>query len=421
VAAIDLFPQVRILPIDQIRFVKELYPRLRQDDAAITRYRAALDRLPPIVIARDGVLVDGFHRWQAHLQEKATDIAVDDLGNLTDSEILRESIGRNAAHGQQLSQADKQRLAGELWLKHFAGMPAGERTAEIVALLSVSERSVRDWTKDARTAEREALQAQAWDLWLDCLNESQIAQDIGVSQPTVSRIIQDGKFAELNNPPESRQHFDIWQFQAADGDSSYFGRMPPQVVENLLWLYTEPGDIIVDPFAGGGTTIDVAKAMGRRIWASDLTPSNPLLPIHQHDIVAGWPTDAPRRAKLVLLDPPYWQQAKDRYSTGPDDLANMSLDEFYTAWKSIIKACRPHLSDDGRLAYVISPTQLDDGTVVDHATDMLATCQRAGFALERRIIVPYQTQQATGQQVNWARENKRLLKLYRDLVVLRYG
>jgi hypothetical protein len=38
--------------------------------------------------------------------------------------------------------------------------------------------------------------------------------------------------------------------------------------------------------------------------------------------------------------------------------------------------------------------------------------------VERRIIVPYQTQQATGQQVTWARENKRMLKLYRDLVVL---
>jgi hypothetical protein len=42
--------------------------------------------------------------------------------------------------------------------------------------------------------------------------------------------------------------------------------MPPAVVENLLWLYTEPGDIVVDPFAGGGTTIDGAKAMGRRVW-----------------------------------------------------------------------------------------------------------------------------------------------------------
>jgi hypothetical protein len=40
-------------------------------------------------------------------------------------------------------------------------------------------------------------------------------------------------------------------------------------VANLLWLYTEPGEIVVDPFAGGGTTVDAAKAMSRRVWASD--------------------------------------------------------------------------------------------------------------------------------------------------------
>jgi hypothetical protein len=55
---------------------------------------------------------------------------------------------------------------------------------------------------------------------------------------------------EFSEPPASRQHFDIWNFQKADGESSYFGRMPPQVVENLLWFYTEPGQIIFDGAPG---------------------------------------------------------------------------------------------------------------------------------------------------------------------------
>jgi hypothetical protein len=49
---------------------------------------------------------------------------------------------------------------------------------------------------------------------------------------------------------------------------------------------------------------------------------------------------------------------------------------------------------------------------------MLAPFAENGWTVKRRIIVPYSTQQATGQQVTWARENKRLLKLYRDLVVV---
>jgi hypothetical protein len=49
---------------------------------------------------------------------------------------------------------------------------------------------------------------------------------------------------------------------------------------------------------------------------------------------------------------------------------------------------------------------------------MLSPFVDSPWRVERRIIVPYSTQQATGQQVTWARENRRLLKLYRDLVVL---
>jgi DNA modification methylase len=405
-----------LLAIDSVQFVKELYPRLREDDAAIERYRTALDRLPPIVVARGHVLVDGFHRWQAYRREKMTEIAAEDLGNLTDAEIRRESITRNATHGQQLSQADKKRLAGVLW-RDFAAMANGKRMDEIIALLSVSERAVQEWTKDARKAEKEEQQARAWDLWLDCLEQKIIAAEIGVSEGTISEWFSSRKSAD-SEPPASRQHFDVWTFQNAAGDSSYFGRMPAQVVENLLWLYTEPSDIVVDPFAGAGTTIDVAKAMGRRCWASDLHPSTPTLPIHEHDILTGWPAAAPRKVNLILLDPPYWQQAKGRYSDSANDLGNMDLEAFYASWASIVEACLPHLVEGGRLAFIVSPTQCESGRVVDHATDMLRACWDLGLAVERRIIVQYQTQQATGQQVEWARENRRLLKLYRDLTVL---
>lgn len=407
-----------VVPTESIRFVKELYPRLREDETAVERYRAAIDRLPPIAVARDDILVDGFHRWQAHRREGVAEIAVENLGNLSDAEIRRESIRRNASHGHQLTQADKRRLAAMLW-RDFGAMPNGERATEIAELLSVSERSVQAWTKDARQAEKQEQQDRAWDLWLDCLDVRAIESEMGVPKSTVDEWLSEKrKSADFGQPPASRQHFDIWNFQKADGDSGFFGRMPPQVVENLLWLYTEPGDVVVDPFAGSGTTIEVAKVMGRRVWASDRKPSTPTLPIHEHDITAGWPKDAPKKARLILLDPPYWQQAKGRYSNEPGDLGNMALEEFQQAWARVIAACREHLAEGGRLAFIVSPTQLEDGRVVDHAFEMAVVCVAAGLQIERRVIVPYQTQQATGQQVEWARENRRLLKLYRDLVVM---
>jgi hypothetical protein len=213
----------------------------------------------------------------------------------------------------------------------------------------------------------------------------------------------------------------VWQFPTTDreagGQQSYFGAVPPQVMENLLWFFTEPGHVVVDLFAGSGTTVDVAKAMGRRVWAADIRGNHysPHLPIHQHDATSGWPDTAPRKADLVFLDPPYWRQAAGRYSSEPGELAEMDLEAFYAAWRAVVKAAIGHA---GRIAFIVSPAEVkDDNLVVDLAAGMLPAFTDEGWRVERRIIVPYSTQQATGQQVEWARDNRKMLKLYRDLVV----
>jgi hypothetical protein len=416
--------EIKTIGVNEVRFVKELYPRLKPHDDVVERYRDALESLPPIVVARGGALVDGYHRWQAHVREGAETIQAIDLGDISDAEIVRESIRRNATHGQQLTRDDKRRMAGRLWAA-LADLPAPERVKDIAELLAVSDRSVQDWTKDVRKAEKQAQQDKAWDLWLDCREQQGIADELGVSQPTINEwLIGKRKTAESDTAPESRQHFDIWQFPTTDresgGQQSYFGAVPPQVLENLLWFYTDPGQIVVDLFAGSGTTVDVAKRMGRRVWAGDIRGDHysPHLPIHQHDATTGWPESAPRKADLVFLDPPYWKQASGRYSDHPNEFAEMEYFRFIKEWRTLLDAVKPHLNDGGRIAFIISPTQVEDGQVIDHAYDLAGEAIMAGLSIERRIIVPYSTQQATGQQVTWARENKRMLKLYRDLVVL---
>ncbi|MEJ7569558.1 MAG: DNA methyltransferase [Gaiellaceae bacterium] len=405
--------------VDTIELVEELYPRFKQDDAAIERYRASLEQLPPIVVARGGILVDGFHRWQAHRKEGATTVEVEDLGDIPDAEILRESIRRNATHGQQLAIADKRRLAGKLWLMAFADLPGPARMAEVASLLSVSERSVERWTQEARKYEKQLQRERAWDLWLNCFSYRQIAEQIGVDDTTVAEWCA-GFATDVGNPaPDPLPHADVWTFgKAADeGDGSHFGRMPAQAVENLLWLYTEPGEIVVDPFAGGGTTIEVAKRMCRRVWASDLSPGNPLLPIHEHDIAAGWPEAAPKKASLILLDPPYWKQAKGRYSKNPRDLGNMSYEDFLAAWEATVAACVSHLEKGGRLAFIVGST-LEKQRPINHADDMIPACRNAGLEVRQRIIVPYTSEQLNGNLVTLARDGRYLLATYRDLVVL---
>ena len=47
-------------------------------------------------------------------------------------------------------------------------------------------------------------------------------------------------------------------------------RKPPSLIQRLLANHSEPGDLILDPFAGSGTVEEACKLMGRRSICSDI-------------------------------------------------------------------------------------------------------------------------------------------------------
>lgn len=48
--------------------------------------------------------------------------------------------------------------------------------------------------------------------------------------------------------------------------------LPIELVQRVLRLTTKPGDLVLDPFAGSGSVLAAAKAMGRRFVGVDLSP-----------------------------------------------------------------------------------------------------------------------------------------------------
>lgn len=49
-------------------------------------------------------------------------------------------------------------------------------------------------------------------------------------------------------------------------------RTPPSYVEYFLTRYTKPGDAVLDPFAGFGTTLEVAEELGRKAYGVEYEP-----------------------------------------------------------------------------------------------------------------------------------------------------
>jgi len=239
---------------------------------------------------------------------------------------------------------------------------------------------------------------------------------------------ENGNLAILPKPDQSAaEHatdfeppiYNVWKQQTKTAGASHFGNSEIRWVDNLLYLYTSPFDIVVDPFAGGGSTIDICKKRFRRYYVSDRLPIvEREKEIRQHDITTGLPKPPQwKDVKLVYLDPPYWKQAAGKYSEDPTDLANMEIDQFNSTLAGIIRDFAKKLTD-AYVALIIQPTQWHsrDREFTDHVGDMLRAVK---LPVNMRYSVPYESQQCNPQMVEWAKESRRCLVLTREIVVWR--
>jgi len=213
--------------------------------------------------------------------------------------------------------------------------------------------------------------------------------------------------------------FNVWNFRTCNpifGKEGYPGRMPGQIVMNLLYYYTEEGDLVVDPFAGGGTTLDVCHFMNRRCVAFDLNPTRP--DIKQNDAINGIPLDS-ESADFVLLDPPYSTMKKGEYTGHPNDLSNMDLNDFFKAMRKVFAESKRILKENKCCAFITSSLK-QNGKFVDIAYSCYRIATEEGFAPTERIIVPYGgNESSAGEWVKIAKEKKLLLRGYRDLIIFR--
>ncbi len=419
-------PQIVTVNLSDVRFVEDVYPRIKPNPAKIQEYAENLDKLPPIEVNQDCILIDGFHRWTAHRKAERATIRAFVTQTNSDRELHRLAMERNNRHGMQVTMDDKRRYV----VSYYDGGNKKELAEEV----SVSERTIANWVVDKDRQIREERKALIADLWLSCHTQEEIAAAVGITRDQVQK--QSEELWNLENFPNSTKVnalfqnegfspplYNVWAYGKVTNKVGHFGNSEQRIVENLLYLYTEPFDIVLDPFAGGGSTIDVCQHRLRRYWVSDRKPiverENE---IRKLDIAQELPPLNKRWSEVTLtyLDPPYWKQAEGRYSDDAEDLANMSLEHFTKTLAAIVNRIAAKQSR-GVIALLLQPTQwkAEEREFTDHVMQVLCAVDNKRLRLENRVSCPYSTEQCTPQQVEWAKANRKLLVISRELLIWR--
>ena len=133
------------------------------------------------------------------------------------------------------------------------------------------------------------------------------------------------------------------------GNNKYPGVTPALIIYNLVWRYTDPGDLVVDPMCGSGTTIDVCKEEQREVIGLDISPV-------RSDIVQSDARKIPLRdnsVDMVFIDSPYGDNV--RYNEHPGCIGKISSENerFYVELEKVMSESHRILREEKILGWLI--------------------------------------------------------------------
>ena len=183
----------------------------------------------------------------------------------------------------------------------------------------------------------------------------------------------------------------------------YWGNFAPQVVAQSLRRFTQPDELIIDPFVGYGTTLIEAVRHNRYAIGVDLNPdctatahtraASPRAVALTGDSTDPSTVDAVRaqmthwgfaHAHLLMLHPPYHNII--RFSDHPADLSNAPTTEaFLERFGQVVRNFAP-LLENGRFAVLVIGDRYTRGEWVPLGFYTMQAVLQHGFRLKSICI-----------------------------------
>ena len=182
------------------------------------------------------------------------------------------------------------------------------RAHEYVFLLSKRER----YFYDANAIREDAVTGSSMIVGATSERSSDRKSDVAVANGRNVQSVnaeserRDIAGCSFNNNPRlritdgKRNARSVWTIVGEPFDGAHFATMPPELARRCILAGSRRGDVVLDPFAGAGTTSLVAVGHGRRAIGCELNPEYAALAL---DRVAAVDTDA---TVPVRVEAPQW-------------------------------------------------------------------------------------------------------------------
>jgi DNA modification methylase len=202
------------------------------------------------------------------------------------------------------------------------------------------------------------------------------------------------------------QEYTVWSFPSrghwATHRGNYRGNWSPYVPRNLILKYTGPGDVVLDPFCGSGTTLVEAKLLERNAVGVDINPDAIMVSRNRLDFsnsnkcrIDTYVGDARKldlvtdnSVDLIATHPPYSgiiAYSGRRSGDLVGDLSNLSLSQYISQMKVVAKECFRVLKFGKHCAVLIGDTR-KRRHYVPISVLVLSSFLKAGFLLKEDII-----------------------------------
>jgi len=248
----------------------------------------------------------------------------------------------------------------------------------------------------------------------------ELAEEKHMPQAELRRLIAQSKEEIKKDWPDWLQWQTDWHFPICDSrfGQPYPGRIPGQILLNLLHFYTKENDLIVSVFGGSGTDIDACKYMNRRCVAFDLNPQRK--EIIKHDITTGLPLKN-NSVDFIFFDPPYFDAKKNQYTQEKTDLSQLEYEDFIAVIENLAVSSAKKLKVGRYAGFIIGNNPgYSEHQFIDLGFDCYQIFKKY-FEPVQRIVVSYCGNQSnhTATNIENARKNKFMLAGFRDLFIMR--